>query len=159
MSQSLPTTLPKPVSTKESNGEVISRFLESFSSRETFLQTIRGAATALVVLLGCVCVIMAIDCAISISDSVRWSLTCIAYGASFLAGWLFGLKRVFLSPSTESLAWTVEASSPVFRESPVLCESLVASVGLHSKAKTASAGSRSFVDAIEQKVAHEVKKI
>ena len=153
MSQTLPTALSHLDSQRQPHGETISRFLASFSSRQTLFQTIRGCATALVALMIGACVIIAIDWAVLVPETWRWFLSCTVYCTSFMAGWMFGLKRVFLPLSTESLAWAVEESSPVFRES------LVASVGLQRPAGTTNSGSQVFVDAIEYNVAHEIKKI
>ena len=153
MSQSLLTTLSHVDSQRQSHGETISQFLSSFSSRQTLLQTIRGCATALVALMIGACVIIAFDWAVLLQETWRWFLTCTVYGASFTAGWLFGLKRVFLPPSTESLAWAVEESSPVFRES------LIATVGLKRPTEKTSSRSQAFADAIEHNVAHEIKGI
>ncbi len=153
MSQSLPTTLSNLDSPRQSHSQAISQFLASFSSRQSLLQTIRGCAIAVVALVCGICIVIAIDWAIVVPESVRWLTSCIVYGVSFVAGWLFGLKRVFLPPTTEAIAWSVEESSPVFHES------LVASVGLQRPSGSVNPGSRAFVDAIEQKVAHEIKGI
>lgn len=153
MSQSLPTTLSNLDTQRQSHQQAISQFLASFSSRQSLMQTIRGFATALVTLMCGVCVIIAIDWSVVVPDSVRWLISCVVYGVSFVAGWLFGLKRVFLSPTTEAIAWSVEESTPVFHES------LVASVGLQIASGKSNTGSSEFVDAIEQNVAHEIKGI
>ena len=153
MSQSLPTTLSNLDSKRQTHSQAISQFLASVSSRQTLLQTIRGCAIAMFALMCGACFVVAIDWAVMVPESVRWLMSCAVYGVSFLAGWFCGLKRVFRPPSIEAVAWSVEESSPVFRES------LVASVGLQGPRGSGNSGSRAFVDAIEQKVAHEIKEI
>ncbi len=149
MSQYLPTTTTSVVS-MPSPRETVARFLASFSNRQSWLHAIRGCAIATIVLLCGVCLIIFADWLIQLPEKWRWLLTCSTYLLALVSAWRIGLSGVFFPPSLENVAWSVEQTSPNFRES------LLATVELRRADGTTRSGSPHFVDAIEQNVAREL---
>jgi len=152
MSQSLSTTSPSALS-NPTPSETVARFLASFNNRQTRLQTIRGCAIAIIVLLCGVCLIVATDWLFHLPEIGRWLLTCSAYAIAFVSAWRFGLSQVFYQPSLENVAWSIEQSNPNFRES------LLATVELRRPDGTTRSGSPIFVAALEQNVAQELRSL
>ncbi len=152
MSQYLPTTSPSAVSLPTPS-ETVARFLASFNNRQSRLQAIRGSAIAIIVLLCGVGLIVAIDWLIQLPEMGRWLLTCSSYAIAFVSAWRIGLSQVFFWPSLENVAWSVEQSSPHFRES------LLATVELRRPDGTTRSGSPLFVAALEHNVAHELRSL
>ena len=152
MSQYLPTTSPSAISNPTAS-QTVARFLASFNNRQSRLQSIRGCAIAIIVLLCGVCLIVAADWLFQLPEIGRWLLTCSSYSIAFVSAWRLGLSQVFYQPSLENVARSVEQSSPNFKES------LLSTVELRRPDGTTRSGSPLFVAAIEQNVAHELRSL
>ena len=150
MSQTLPSTLSNSTRTFPSPNETVSRFLGTFSHRETLLQAIRGIAIGILTFLCSALLIVAVDWTSLIPDSARWLLSCVAYAVAVVVAWKNGAWKLFIPVSLESIAQSVEQSRPTLRES------LLSTVELRRADGSARSGSPAFVDAIEHQVAQEL---
>ena len=153
MSQVLPSTQSNPTLTLTSPTETVSRFLSTFSHRQSLQQAIRGIAIGIFTLLCGTAIIVAADWAMSIPDATRWLMSCLAYAVAFVVAWWNGASKLLVSPNTESIAWSVEQSRPTLRES------LLSTVELRRPDGSTRSGSPAFVDAIEHQVALELNQL
>ena len=153
MSQTLPSTLSNPTLPLTSASETVSRFLGTFSHRQSLLQAIRGIAVGILTLLCGTGIIVAADWAIAIPNATRWLMSCLAYAVAFVVAWRNGASKLLFSPNAESIAWSVEQSRPTLRES------LLSTVELRRPDGSARSGSPAFVDAIEHQVAQELNEL
>jgi len=153
MSQSLPSIITNSERPLLPPREIISRFLASFSNRQSLLRAIRGCSFAVVTFLCGVAILVGVDWTNQLSEIGRWILTCLLYAITIASAWQFGLIGVFFPSSLESLAWSVEQSRPNLRES------LLATVELRRRDGTTRSGSPVFIDAIERSVAIELDRL
>ena len=153
MSQTLPSTLSNSAVLLPSSSETVSRFLGTFSYRQTLLQAIRGIAVGILTLLCGIGILVAADWAMPIPDAARWLLSCLAYAVAFVVAWRNGASKLFFSQNAESIAWSVEQSRPTLRES------LLSTVELRRPDGSTRSGSPAFVDAIEHAVALELNEL
>jgi hypothetical protein len=153
MSQTVPSTRSNATRLFPSPSETVSKFLGAFSYRQTILQSIRGIAIGILTLLCSALLIVELDWMSLIPDTARWSMSCAAYAVAVGMAWRTGAMNLFLSPSMESIAWSVEQSRPILRES------LLSTVELRRPDGSARSGSPAFVDAIELQVAQELNGV
>jgi len=90
--------------------------LQAFAQRRRKLILIRGAATALAMLLATMLVVAAADYFFVLPDGLRYGLSAAAYLAVLIAEWRTCLRLLAHAPSPKRLARLVEHAEPKLRE-------------------------------------------
>ena len=156
MSQAIATSSQASSRKSQARDKILAR-LNRFGRVRNRFDAMRGIATGLVFGLAFVWLIVLLDGARLLSDSIRWALILIGYAASFLVAWVSGIGSVvracLFQHDNESLARQVEASCPHFRES------LLASVGLRNADGSIKNGSEVFLNEIEHEAAEELRRL
>lgn len=90
--------------------------LGAFAARRRKLIIIRGIATALGLLLATMLAVAAADYFFVLSDTVRWTLSGIAYALVVIAEWRTCLRLLATTPGPKLLARLIEHAEPKLRE-------------------------------------------
>ena len=94
----------------------ISAKLHAFAQRRRNLIIVRGVASGLAMLLATMLLIALVDWLFVLPDSVRWTLTGLAYLAVILTEWRSCLRLLAHAPGPKRLARLVEHAEPKLRE-------------------------------------------
>ncbi len=89
--------------------------LTQFARRRRSLLVLRAFAAGLVATFVMLVIVVACDYFLFLSDSVRWTLSCIGYASVFAVMWWQGLGRLS-SVSAQTLARQLEAAEPRLRQ-------------------------------------------
>lgn len=156
MSQAIATTHRGSASKSRATSAIHAR-LRRYQVVRTRYHALLGTATAFIIGLSFVWLVVLLDSAGLLSEPLRWAVILFGYGVTAVASWCNGMGRAIRSllfqPTSEDLARAVEAHCPSFRES------LLASVELRNQDGSTKSGSETFLQRLEHETAIELNRI
>lgn len=127
--------------------------LEQFRRRRRRLILLRGICSAVVSFLVLMSLVALADWLWILSDSLRWTLSGIAYAGVVLVAWLTCLRAMIRIPSHRELAMRMEAAEPGLREN------LLAAVELSTDGSSEVHDSPVFRWLVQDRVARQIESV